>query len=1692
MSVTQEIGLSLVFGDQNATKTITRLNQEASSLGKGFAGAAEKGGYLEYSLKRIATYSAIFAAFGTLIKLMDEVAETELRLAEVATLVDRNNQMMLDSFDQVKKELLSMSGYFGTSTELAKGLYEIMSAGVEDPVEALNLLKTSAMYAKVGLTDLQTSASMLTSVMKAYGFSAETMKQKTDVLFQSVAVGKYHAEELNGAIGNVLPTAAAMGVKIEEIAAALAFMSNRGLSASESATALNRFLLTLLRPIGKAEVGLRQLGIEFGINAFKTKSFTEVLQTLVEKSKQFGDLIPKIFRRETGLKFMYAAQGDIEGFNNALERISSTGENAGVVVANFGKINKTVKQEVAAMWAELVKAANGFMNQVSIVNALIQMVKYLGVTVIESIPVIIGFAGAWKVFHGLIGLTERAVSSVATALTVLSEQVRAGIITSAQYATEFGTLYKKMEAAARMAQIFRFTVVALNIAMGVYLALRTALDAWTKAIDRNIERQETANKVYAETYAKLKDVKRVYEEMTMGTIKSTDLYFATERKVLEELEKVMGSVQTIHAAMNRPLAKQVGQKLGLVDRKDIDALNELLIYLKKVPAGQRDLFQFNDIIKRIGMTSGLTAAAMTELIEKMKMDSSVSNYFSTIDKDAANFARTIKAMQTSISSVAEDLVGQLSKDELKNMLDSLNQLSDPSFWKSDLGKALAETYRDSVTWIQANTKQLSLLKAETEKALGMYDETKYAQKVEEFYSKYKEALSGLSMKQEDARASAEALFAAYKDALKEGVSAKAFFNIDEVQKAFEQLYAQIQKVPEHLRAFIVEGYKATHKEAKTALEKMAEDLAKLSEGNIERQQEINKKMEELDNKFYNQKRKNAVVAAKDLADEMRKKYDEELELAIETNKNVEDAIKLRINREEELFAYIVKAKRDYLLESKKEEIKTYAELIGNNKKMAASYIANARTIEAAFVRSLFEMGLSLEAIDEIMEPFRAAWEKLRKEIEKDEKAKPTQIEKWKALHMVFNSVNTIMKDLQSNMGSMGKTMEAIVNIVDAVAKGIGGFAEGLESLKLAKTQQGFEAFASTAAGALAIVGAATNLFAALTTELNGTISAEALHEQALIRQKKALEDLNATGKDAIKIMQGLDVIGAVLAAKYGSVSAAISNSSRSVKNLIKNFSDMLEKFGVSSGNYLDYINALNVVLDAYKNGALDAGEAAKGLGAMFKDLIDAARNVGVEGSKAMADFIAKVRESGLYIKEIVDYVDKQLGVKRISMSGAEGAELLAKRGLQGYQDKLEEIADAEKQYKDVSEELLEARKDLSEWLSENAEKFGSDEYWKKRQELEENVRNLYEKSLTVWQLLKKLGKEASDISQDFLADIKNVETQVLGLFNAMVENGASYYEALDSLGPALDALLEKYKALGLEASPAIQELLKIRGVVNANKDLFDAINGNLAVLQALANTGSLTQETFQAAAYNMLDYFARLKNAGLSEQQALQVIKPTLQQLYNLQRDYGYVLDEQTQALIEQGIANGTIKRETLSMTDALLGGFGLLLQTMGVSLPKAMRDAIDKMKEMEKTTPTTPSSEMLTLRDNTKEAGDKMDFLQSLITDAPRVWDIFGSAADRVLSEVERQVSVVLGLVRDLNKELAGTGSGLPASSASVASDITNATYRRQTSSSSSNEGVAEVNISLDGERVYKGMVSYIRKGASYADFESSGEGVF
>ena len=277
----------------------------------------------------------------------------ETSLSEVYTLTDMSERQFGRLSDRVVEMSLELPQ---AASQLGKGLYQTISAGVTQTGQSLDVLEISAKAAVGGVTDAFTAVDGITTMLNAYSLSAEYAEHMSDLLFVTVREGKTTFGELAPSIGKVLPQARQLGLSLEEILGSVATLTAGGLRTPEAVTALRGMLVSLLRPSQDAAKAAEELGIQWNAEGARAQGLIGLLQELKEKTGGNTDVIARLVPEVEAMTGVMALAG--EQFDAYGEKLDALSDSAGAAEAAFEKMRTSanaweiIKNHMSA-WARV-------------------------------------------------------------------------------------------------------------------------------------------------------------------------------------------------------------------------------------------------------------------------------------------------------------------------------------------------------------------------------------------------------------------------------------------------------------------------------------------------------------------------------------------------------------------------------------------------------------------------------------------------------------------------------------------------------------------------------------------------------------------------------------------------------------------------------------------------------------------------------------------------------------------------------------------------------------------------------------------------------------------------------------------------------------------------------------------------------------------------------------------------------------------------------------------------------------------------------------------------------------------------------------------------------------------------------------------------------------------------------------------
>ncbi len=262
--------------------------------------------------------------------------------AEKATMAVRTLGVDVDILSHKLLELsVNLEGAY-SQTELLAASYDVASAGFTEAADAATILEASAKGAVGGMSDLGTVSDAVTSVINAFGLEAKEANKIVDGFIQTQNDGKIIVAQYANQIGRIAPTAAAAGISIDQLNAAIATITAQGVPVEQTFTGLNQAIVSILKPTGEAEKIAKKLGIEFNAAALESKGFEQILRDIAD-SGATTDQIAKLFGSVEAMKAIFPLiNDDLVKFN---ENLANQQDSSGAATDAMNTMNSTLSQQ---------------------------------------------------------------------------------------------------------------------------------------------------------------------------------------------------------------------------------------------------------------------------------------------------------------------------------------------------------------------------------------------------------------------------------------------------------------------------------------------------------------------------------------------------------------------------------------------------------------------------------------------------------------------------------------------------------------------------------------------------------------------------------------------------------------------------------------------------------------------------------------------------------------------------------------------------------------------------------------------------------------------------------------------------------------------------------------------------------------------------------------------------------------------------------------------------------------------------------------------------------------------------------------------------------------------------------------------------------------------------------------------------
>jgi TP901 family phage tail tape measure protein len=196
----------------------------------------------------------------------------------------------------VEKQLLALSesSQVFNQTDFSSAVGQLIQSGLSAS-ESLKLVKASSDLAASGLdpvtgkfANLGETATQVGAVIRALGLGFDQSARAVDVLALAAQKSGTNVQGLVSGVAEVGGVAQTTGIPLEQLSASIAYLTNTGRGAAESATGLRTVISALLSPTGTLKKQADALGLSLVDAKGNTRDFLEVLKNVGRVAEEGG------------------------------------------------------------------------------------------------------------------------------------------------------------------------------------------------------------------------------------------------------------------------------------------------------------------------------------------------------------------------------------------------------------------------------------------------------------------------------------------------------------------------------------------------------------------------------------------------------------------------------------------------------------------------------------------------------------------------------------------------------------------------------------------------------------------------------------------------------------------------------------------------------------------------------------------------------------------------------------------------------------------------------------------------------------------------------------------------------------------------------------------------------------------------------------------------------------------------------------------------------------------------------------------------------------------------------------------------------------------------------------------------------------------------------------------------------------
>ncbi len=430
------------------------------------------------------------AADAAMVGSVKSAASFEQMLGQI----QHNTTMTTAQAQEMGQTIRLMAGESGASlSSLADGFMHITNLGFQG-ADAVNILRTAMESAVATGSDVGATANVLAQALHEFNLQGDQAGVVMDRLHLAAAEGNQTLDQLVNTSGKAVSAAAALGVPMQDVLAAISALTREGRPAAQAATEVTAAIQHIVSPTQQAQAELARLSQVTGIDlvgdfsqaGIQAKGLSGVLQDVGAATQgNEAEVLKLIPALRGGLAAMVLSSTGAKDYTDILRDLNGVTAQSGIVHGQYqeqlhqaanqaGILGQQAKQLAIDTGQALLPAAEGLMH---VVEPLVVDLDHWTQAHPGLTAAILGTVGVMGTFVGLMTAAGMVAGPLGTSFTLAARGLQA--MSEAAFGADAG-----MTAMLGPIGLVAAGVAGLTIA---YVALAESANRGVQASQANID-----------------------------------------------------------------------------------------------------------------------------------------------------------------------------------------------------------------------------------------------------------------------------------------------------------------------------------------------------------------------------------------------------------------------------------------------------------------------------------------------------------------------------------------------------------------------------------------------------------------------------------------------------------------------------------------------------------------------------------------------------------------------------------------------------------------------------------------------------------------------------------------------------------------------------------------------------------------------------------------------------------------------------------------------------------------------------------------------------------------------------------------------------------------------------------------------------------------------------------------------------